>query len=234
MYFKPANEFHIPSPIILPYGIQHELNDILPQLEPNIVNLFESYKLSSLHGLMHELLAQIVSSGIDIYFIDMANILDPHKLAELCENPIDCMSRIHLSRPFQMHQCISTINTLGKNNISPAFIIVSSITYQFLNAHDPIRGLVLPVRHILGVLQKLSLQGHTILVTAKYAENLDIKINNILMQMYSTIAKVYIRKIRKNGNEIIELVNHPSIPPISIHKKIDIKRNHTTELDLYF
>lgn len=232
--FIDATSFHDASTktIRLPESLQVYLCGFLDHFESGLITLLEgdSPSIKIIHSELHQVMIDVVKNKWQVKLIDIANCFDPHLISTLCfqdgMDPRHVLQQISLARPFQIYQSASIIKQLNeqlsKNKPKQKqLIIVTCISSQFFDSsianEDP--NFPLPqldlLRHSLGILQGLAIQGHTVVMTELTESNSptlktenkeDHRIKNTSLAYAS---KIHIRMSSGQASRRVELKNHP-------------------------
>ncbi|OLS22091.1 MAG: hypothetical protein HeimC2_30670 [Candidatus Heimdallarchaeota archaeon LC_2] len=232
--FIDATSFHgaFAEIIRLPESLQVYLCGFLDHFESGLITLLEGdgQSIKTLHSELHQVMIDVVKNKWQVKLIDIANCFDPHLISTLCfQDDIDprhVLQQISLARPFQIYQSASIIKQLevqlSKNKpTQKQLIIITCISSQFFDSsianEDP--NFPLPqldlLRHSLGILQGLAIQGHTIVMTelteTRISRQLTEGKNDCRVQDSSLAyaGKIHIRISSRQTSRRVELVNHP-------------------------
>lgn len=169
--------------------LYRDINQIIDHFEGSGITIIESNNISPIHKALHQQIVEAIISGWEIHLIDIANVFNPHLLNDYYNNlsvkfdrfiapPIHyILDKIHLSRPFQIHQCVSIIRKLANTLIysnktkKKLLVIVTNIASQFFDdsvkEQDPDYSInsIERFRFALGNLQQIAINGHIVLLT---------------------------------------------------------------------
>lgn len=241
--------------VAIPPVLQKLLGGSIDRLENGAIHLIETDDIKPVHQAIHTLMFQAVMDGWQIMFVDVANCFNPHLFGEIAadanEEGYQLLKRIQLARPFQIHQSVAIIEQLAKRvaqiqKFQPGkrLLILTGISAQFFDLQQANEDKDFPVpqleklRYVLGIIQGLATQGHTVLLTDSTKDFGSSKIINdaknqkeyprIQMSALAYTANVHIRikteEFERHFMKKVEMLNHPFKEPKFVQYRIQKER----------
>jgi len=224
--FTTATGMLLPAPLELPEPMKNHLGSIIEQLETGCISMIESDDLKNLHQTMHHLMVAAIAQDWQVALIDLANCFNPQLISSIAfdqgMHAQLVLEQIGLARPFQIHQATSIIkNLVGhlRKFDEKHLVIVTDISSLFFDPgianEDPLFPLpqLEQMRQSVGILQSLSVQGHSILITDALSRVKSVlhsrEVPEIKPASLQYSAKLHIIAQKTQGNRKVELISHP-------------------------